>query len=286
MLSLYVVAWIASIMYGFEAIIGKLISKHSIKNPWLFNFIWEFFILIGMTIAGLWFGIGIPTQWIYIILGSFMYALASAVYVLALYKLDVSVISPMFSFRTVMAVLIGALFLGEILTLHQYFLIGIIFVFGIFVSFDEHFSLKSFFNKWIIVLLVDMLFLVLMAMFIKKAVAVDGFWNSTIWIALLGQVWLLGTIKFFKKDLVQTTSKQYGYMALIAFTGIIGTLAANAAYAKNVSLAAVIISIPVSMILAFIFSIFKPELLEKHTLKIYAIRFIAATIMIIAALKL
>ena len=273
-------------MYGLEAIIGKMISRHSIHNPWFFNFVWEFFILVGMTIIGIWYGIGIPTQWIYIILGSLMYASGSALYTLALYKLDVSVISPMFSFRTAMAILVGAIFLGEILTSRQYFLIGIIFLFGMFVSIDENFHLKSFFNKNILILLLDMLCLVFMAMFIKKAIAVDGFWTTTIWIALLGQIWLLGTVNLFRKELKEATLKQYSHTALVAITGIIGTLAANAAYSKNVSISATIISIPTSLILAFLFSIFKPELLESHTLKIYAIRFISAAVMIIAALKI
>ena len=226
------------------------------------------------------------TFWTYIIIGSFLYALCGAIYALVLYKLDVSVMSPMFNFRTVMAVLIGVIFLGEILTLQQYFFIGLIFLFGIFINFNEQFNLKSFFNKWVIVLLIDIFLFAFLSMFIKKAVAVDGFWNATIWIAFLGQLWLLSTIKLFKKDLVQTTLKQYSYVALLAITGVIGTLAANAAYAKNVSLASAIISIPISMILAFLFSVFKPELLEKHTLKIYAVRFAAAAIMIIAALNL
>lgn len=273
-------------MYGLETVIGKIISKHSIHNPWFFNFVWEFFILLGMATIGLWYGIGIPTQWIYIVLGALMYALGSALYTLALYKLDVSIISPMFSFRTSMAVLIGAIFLGEILTLKQYFLIGIIFLFGLFVNIDENFNLKSFFNKNVLILLIDMLCLVFMAMFIKKAIAIDGFWTSTVWIALLGQVWLLGTLNLFKKELRQATLEQYGYTALVAVTGIIGTLAANAAYSKNISISATIISIPTSFVLAFLFSIFKPKLLESHTLKIYAIRFISAIIMIVAALKI
>lgn len=40
------------------------------------------------------------------------------------------------------------------------------------------------------------------------------------------------------------------------------------------------------MFFALIFSIFKPELLEKHPAKVYAVRFIAAAIMVLAAIKL
>ena len=40
------------------------------------------------------------------------------------------------------------------------------------------------------------------------------------------------------------------------------------------------------MVIAFAFSTFAPQLLEKHTVRIYAIRFTAAAIMIVAAIEL
>jgi len=69
--------------------------------------------------------------------------ISSTLFILALSQLDVSVLTPLFSFRTVFAVILGALFLNEVLTTHQYLLVAIIFVFGLFVSVDEKFSLRS-----------------------------------------------------------------------------------------------------------------------------------------------
>jgi len=43
---------------------------------------------------------------------------------------------------------------------------------------------------------------------------------------------------------------------------------------------------PFSMIFAFMFSIFAPNLLEKHTIKIYVIRFTSVAVMIWAAMQL
>src|SRR3989344_1579835 len=159
-------AWLASLMYGLEAITGKLTSKHVIQNPYLFNFFWAFFILILTIPVALINGVTVPAHWGYIIIASFFYALSGVLYVLALYKLDVSVIAPLFSFRTAMAVILGALFLGEVLLTRQYVLIGIIFVFGIFVSIDEKSALRSFFTRGTAIALFAMLALVLMAIFI------------------------------------------------------------------------------------------------------------------------
>jgi drug/metabolite transporter (DMT)-like permease len=285
-MSVYFFAWIASILYGLEALLAKIVSKHSMANPWLFNFVWHFFILVGTAILALWFGVGIPSHWEYIVLASLSYVLAGTFYVLALYELDISVLSPLFSIRTALAVLAGAIFLGEILTPVQYILIFVIFVGGIFVSLDEKFSLKSFFNKKVGLVILSIIFLVALAVFVKKAVAATNFWDTSLWITLLGQAWLIATIPLFRKDLLKITAKQYGAVITIGTVGTLGTLAANAAYAKNVSIAAVIISLPLSMIVAFLASRLAPNLLEHHSLKIYAVRFVAATVMIVAALNL
>ena len=131
-----------------------------------------------------------------------------------------------------------------------------------------------------------MFFYVILSIFLKKSIAINDFWTTTLWITLLGQCWLLFTIPLFKKVELAINVKQCLNVAVVAFIGTVGMLAANAAYAKNVSLSTVIISLPLSMIIAFLFSIFAPEFLEKHSLKVYAVRFTAAIIMIIAAINL
>ena len=279
-------AWLASLMYGVEGVVGKLVSKHSIPNPWLFNFFWNLFILALLAPVIWWHGLSLPHQWVNVIWASVFYAGGSAFYVLALYRLDISVLAPLFSFRTVLAVVVGAVLVGELLTTQQYILIGIIFLFGLVVSVDERLALRAFFNRGTALALLDMLLLVLMAVFIKKSVADIGYWETTWWSAFLAQLWLLLTWPLFKADLPQVRLKQYGLMFAPALAGAVGTLAVNRAYASSVSLTSVIVSLPFSMVIAFLFSVFAPEFLEKHTLKVYAIRFVSAAVMMAAALNL
>ncbi len=279
-------AWIASITYGLETVIGKLTSRHAVANPWLFNFVWSLTITIIIAIAALLNGAGLPASWTEILTTSIFYAAACIFYVLALYALDISVLGPLFNLRTAIAVILGALFLGEMLTLQQYFLIGVIIVFGVVVSTDEHFSIRSFFTRGMAITIAGMFCLALMGIFTKKAVAAVGYWNTSLWVSLIGQLWMLPTIVLFKKDVAATTLRQYGAIFITALVGSVGTLTATAAYAWNVSISSAIISLPISMFIAFGFALFAPELLEKHTLKVYAIRFSAAAIMIIAALNL
>jgi len=116
MIPLVFFAWAASIAYGLEAIMGKFASKHVMPDPLLFNFYWALFILILTSPIALWYGISIPTHWPALFAASIFYALGGVFYILALYRLDASVIAPLFSFRIAIAVLFGALILGEVLT--------------------------------------------------------------------------------------------------------------------------------------------------------------------------
>jgi drug/metabolite transporter (DMT)-like permease len=285
-MTIYLLAWLASIAYGFEAILTKLAIRHSVTNPWHLNFFLQFFMVIVFIPLSLFYGAGMPKEWLFIIIGSACYALGSGLFVTAMKKLDASVLGSLYCFRTAMSVLFGYFFLNEMLTAHQYFLIGVIFVAGIFVSLDEKFSIRSFFSMGVLIALLDMLTLVLWAACIKIAVPANGFWTTTLWIAILGQGWLMFTIPLFKKSIKQTKLKLYAPIFLIALVGGVGTVLANAANAKNISIASTIISLPVSMIIAIIFSVVAPELLEKHTAKVYAVRLIAAAVMTVAALGL
>ncbi len=279
-------AWIASIMYGLEAVSLKLTSKHTIRNPWLSNFVWSLFILLFAIPFALRGGVGIPLHSQNILLASVFYATASIFYILAVYHLDVTVLVPLYSFRTPIVAGLGALFLSEWLTPQQYTLIGIIFFFGIVVTMDEKFSLKSFLSKGTIFGILGVLSTALLSIFTKKAVLETSYWDATFWLMLFAQIWMLVTVPLFRKEISKVPLKNYLYLAVIAFAGTIGVLAANKAYSMNVSIASAIIALPLSMILAFLSSIFAPQLLEKHTLKVYLVRFVCAAVMIGAALQL
>lgn len=282
----YIFAWATSILYGVEAILVKLVGKHSIPNPWLFNFIWTFFIVLFTVPTAIANGVGIPHDWTYVFWGSIFYAAASLFYILGIYKLDVSIVGPLFNFRTAISVILGALFLGEILTMKQYILIAIIFMFGIVVSLDEKFSIRSFFRAGVGMLLLCIFSIAITGVFIKKAIPTIGYWETTLWLAVLGQVWLLGTLPLFKKDLLSISPRQYGFAAVTAGIETLGMLASNAAYATNISISTAIISLPFSLIFAFVFSRISPKLLENHTFKVYMVRFVGAAIMVLAALNL
>ena len=91
--------------------------------------------------------VSIPHKWDNLIIASLLSAVCCALYVICTYRIDVSVLSPMYNIRTGFSVLFGFLLLGETLTPYKIFLIGIIIVMGLLVSLDEKFSFRSFLTK-------------------------------------------------------------------------------------------------------------------------------------------
>ncbi|MBI4990992.1 EamA family transporter, partial [Candidatus Gottesmanbacteria bacterium] len=139
----YVFAWAAALFYGLTIVFGKLTSKYAISNIWLFNFLYALFTLLFTIPPAISNHVSMPSVWGNLILSSIFNLLFVIFYTLSIFSLDVSVISPLFNFRTAFGVILSVLILKEVLTSTQMILIVLIFVAGIFVGLDEKFSLKS-----------------------------------------------------------------------------------------------------------------------------------------------
>lgn len=282
----YVYAWVASFLFGSVAIIGKLTAKYTIPNAYLFNFLWMGFSLLLTIPIALVNRVGFPVYWPSLILVAIFNAAFGLLYIISLKYLDVSVLVPLLNFRTAFVAILGAVFLGEVLTFSQYLLVSLIFFCGLFVSMDEKLSLRSFFNWEIGMALLCTLSYTLMGLSINRAIAQNGYWTTTLWMAVLSQILLLVTFPFFKKDIGKLNHKQILSVFAMSLALALGILNENRAYQENVVITSIITALPISMIMVFILSIFSPKLLEKHTLKVYVIRFAAAALMILAAFRL
>ncbi len=69
-------------------------------------------------------------------------------------------------------------------------------------------------------------------------------------------------------------------------TSTIAYLIANKAYESNVGITSVIMTFPATMTIAFTLTMIWPKLLERHTMKVYALRFAATAIMFMCAVQL
>lgn len=285
-MSPFLFAWIASFLFGVLAILSKLTSKHAIKNPWVMMFLWSISVLVFTAVPAFASGITYPKQWLPIlgmgICGFFIWIF----YVLALYKLDISVLSPLYNLRTPISVVLSVLFLGELLTGFQFGLVIVITVAGIFVAYDEKLKFKAFFKRSIGLAILGIVSSALLGVFTKPAINTNGYWEATFWSVAVTQVLLLFTWSKFRQDILKVSPKQLVACILLAAIEALGVFAQNKAYATNVGISVTIINLPLSMVMAFIFSRFAPKLLEYHPWKIYAVRFAAAGVMIVMAIQL
>lgn len=286
-MSSVIFAWIASLAYGTYSVAAKLVGKYKLKNSYQFSFFITLFVGIVMAIISYIYGGRFTFHWTYILLSAIFLAIGNLIYIMALKVLDITVIAPLFNVRVAITVLLGFLILGETFSTKSLLMIVIIFIAGFFASMDEKFSLKSFFSKNIGIGLLFMLILSVRTIFINRAINQTDYWTATLWISLLSIPFsFIFLYPKFKDDLKKTHIKNYLGIGVLALIGGIGDLAAFKAFEKNVGIVSVIISLPLSMIMAFALSLWKPELMEKHTFKVYVVRFTAAAIMIWGALQL
>lgn len=279
-------AWLTTLTYGLGAVVGKISTKHHIANPWLYNFL--FFVLtaaciVPFAIAG---GIGWPQDWHSMLWLSVANAVSGTVFVLAFYAIDLSILSPLSNLRTPLMALSGVLFLGESLSVLQWVLIGIIFIAGGFINLDERMNIRSVLNKKIALGLLWILCSVWFNSMIKYASVKNGFWEVSLWSTVIATVLVLPTLPLLYRDLIRTRVSRYSGLTLSTMLFTAGLVFSVKALGENVSISMAIISLPLSMVITMALSVFAPKVLEKHTMKVYAVRFVCAVVMFAAALGL
>lgn len=279
-------AWIASIVSGAEPLIIKASSKSLVPNPWMFSIFWVAFSIPLIVIYALFRGAGLPYDWLPIIAMSASAALFRVLYTLSLYKLDVSTVSPLYSLRTVFAVLLGVFLLHEGLSTFALALIAVIILAGPFSAYDEKLQAGAFWQKSIILVIASMFFLALEGYFVNRSANANGYATTLLWLDLLTLVFLLPTLKLanVKKDtLTLKKLKPFIVLGIVVFLYLIFSVEA---YSRNLAVSSVIISLPFSMVFAVALSFKYGELVEKHPIKVYLVRFSAAFIMVGSAILL
>ncbi len=154
------------------------------------------------------------------------------------------------------------------------------------MTLDEQMSYRSILNPGIALAVLSIFTFSLWAIFIKKAVADSDFWTATLFMWIFAQILFCFTIPMFVKEVKNISRSQYWFILLVAVFDLIGTLAANRAYAANVIVSSAIINLPLSAAIAFCISFFFTKSIEKHTWRVYLFRFIGVILIIWAGIKL
>lgn len=279
-------AWLTSFTYGLGSVVGKISTKHQIKNPWHYNFVWAVLTVISIVPFAVMGHVGLPQDWESMLWLSVANSISGALFILAFFAVDLSVLSPLAMLRTPLLALVGVLFLGESLTLVQWILISIVFIAGLFVNLDEKMSLKSIFNKKILLAFAWILSSVWFNSMIKYASKTNGFWEVSLWPSVIAVILFLPTLPLFYKDMLRTKLAHHTGVATTTALYTAGLLFSIKAFGENIGISIAIISLPLAMLMTMALAKFAPKVLEKHTGKVYAIRLIAASVMFAAAIGL
>jgi hypothetical protein len=280
-------AWIACIASGITPLIIKASSKSLVKSPWLFNLLWLAFGIPLVVILAIFKDGGLPPDWLSVILLSLSSALFYIFYTVSLYKLDVTTMGPLFSLRTVFAVILGIVILHERVGILGIILIATIVLFSPLAAYNESLKIKAFFQKYVFLAIIAMASLAFMGYFTNISVANNGYATTLLWQDLLTLLMLLPTIRLIKMEGKErfTIGKLYPFM-LLGLTGFVYTVTATLAYAHNLALSSVIVSLPLSMVFAYLLSRKYGKFLENHPPKVYVIRFFSASVMVSCAIWL
>lgn len=279
-------AWAACSVYAAASIIGKLTTRHHIANPWLYNFVWFCLTAVLTVPLALYYHVGMPHDWNSILWLSLANAVSGTAFILAFYAIDISVLGPLFNLRTPILVLVGALIYKEVLTPLQWILMAILLIASIAVNAEERFKTRGLLGKRIALIIFTIGTSAWFNGLIKVTAMRNGYWETLLWPNIIGTMLIIPTIPLFYRDMRKLKLSRYWGLVLSSLLFTVGYFFEVKAVSRNVSLSMAIISLPLSMVIAIAFSVFAPKLLEKHTVKIYAIRLTAAAIMFAAAMGL
>lgn len=279
-------AWITTLLYSASGLVGKFAANHKIQNVWLYNFVWSLVVVLISCGAALAFGVGWPTDWNSLVIAGLLSAVTAVTYTYSVYLLDVSVLSSLYTLRTPVSVLLGALWFGESFGLWQLGLIVLMTVAGMFVSVDERMSVRSFFRKPIAFALFTVTLSAFYNASVKSAVAANSYWTTVFWYNLINQIFLLSTIPFFWKERKRVTIGDVFPVSLSAVLAGIGGMTVIPAIMGNLGITMAILTLPLTLVASIVLSFVAPKLLESHTPKVYAIRFVSAVVMFACAVSL
>lgn len=279
-------AWIAAIASGIAPLVIKASSKKLIKSPWLFNILWISFRMPLVIILAIFKDGGLPKNILPIIILALCYACYYMLFTYAQYKIDVTTMSPLFTFRSIFATILGVVFLAEKITLTSFILMLIIIAFSPFASYSEKLKLKAFLSKNVAVAILAMLLLALVGYFTKVSISINGYGTTLLWQDPLILIFLMPTILLTSKDDRQVPKDRLYPFIILGIAGFVYLAASSAAYAKNLTLSSIIISLPLSMVFAYLLSRKFKNFLEEHSKKVYLIRFSAAAVMVACAIWL
>ncbi len=283
-MNLYLLAALSSgLFFALNGLAYKAANKHAFTDPLrLLTIIYLLQLLISLSVfplAEIYFVPGQETNFVLFVLSFFA---ASVLVGLSLPGLDASVFMPLFNLQLVFTSVFAFLLLGERFPPVSYLLMGLIVLGGVLISFDESSSLRL--GKELLPFVAGLILYGLSDSLGGRLIGSFGAINLRFWMGLGLALLSLILIPFFKvrekmamnKLLFPFLTAFFGFLALVFLTtGFNYSVALSQALAR--------LSGGYTLVIILILARFFPKFLEKHSLKVYAVRLVGCLVMVTSA---
>ena len=192
------------------------------------------------------------------------------------------------NFKPAFITILAFLFLGERFPLSNYLWIGLILVGAILVSLDERMTVKTFFRKTILLIILMQFFHALSNLYAGFALKTMDFWNLTFWSTIISTLLILVLVPPLARFKLKVSFTQLKPLFAVNFFSFIGATSLFAAFQTNLTISSAIslLTAPIVLFISILLSKFQPEFLEHHSGKVYLIRPIGVILILFGAIKI
>ncbi len=264
-------------------------SKHGLDNP---DSLMAYFMLASLSfslVLAPFVSFALPPVSLLPMVLAFvgLFLIGNYCFFTGVFKADASSFAPLFQLQAGLVGILAFLFLGERFSLQNYGWIGLLLIGAMLVSFNEKMTLRSFFNRGILLILLMQVFHasanLLVGLILRNASALQIiFWEN------LGIGLAFPLFYFLRKPKMNYSFNEVSPMFLTCFITGVGVIALFTAFSVNLTISSVIglLSAPLVFVISLIASRVSPKLLEHHPAKVYAVRAVGLGIILVGAIKI
>lgn len=282
-------ATLAAFAFSFSSLINKFTSKHKISNHWVLLFYYYIALVPFLFLIPAFFKVSFPNSgWLYIFLYASAFFTGNIFFTKAIYQIDASTFAPFYQLQSAFVAILAFVFLSERFPTSNYIFISLMLVGSILVSLDEKMTIKSYFRLAILLIISQQFLHAFANLFAGFALKSMNSFTFIFWGDLIAASFALLLIPFVGLQKLRVSFNQIKPLFLSGFFSIVGATSLFTAFLTNLTISSALslLTSPIVLVLTILASIFKPNLLERHTKKVYLIRTLGVVLILIAAIKL
>lgn len=280
---------LAAFAFACANLINKFASKHTISNHWVLLFYYYLTALPFVLLIPLFFKVSFPTSgWLYVFLYALAFFAGNIFFTTAIYKLDASTFAPFMQLQSAFIVLFAFLFLGERFSAINYLFISLMLIGSVLATLDEKMNIRDYFKIGILLIIMQQVLHALSNLSAGFALKHMDSFTFIFWGDLIAIILIVLLIPFLGVAKLKVSFSQIKPLFLSGLFSTIGAISLFTAFMSNLTISSslALLTAPIVLTATVIASIFKPDLLEHHTAKVYLVRAAGVALILFSAIQL